>query len=1261
MILFKIILISLCVSIYQCRLPDKVYCVNQECSEPISKAKTVLVYNSGDADLISFPGNADAKIYQKSAGTNPDLWFAEINGVKGYVNSRFLREYKIYEKSPQFIVPVEVKTNHEVQPDKVQQAHEVFEGTTLFNSDASTALPQESTTFKPVETTTPALAEHQQDSEQNFHDNNSINVPNDESNNVLNQNVNNIPTHSSEVLPTNPDENINQSTEADSTLASITTENPVENVGSISSNEQLPNNAHQNPELPPTNPESLPIPPIVPSSSENSVQSNNVEIPDRVNYLQQNIQKPEAVDNNEVNTSVPSNYMNNVDNNAQQPIETSSETSMPPQNIYITPPPNDYTQTPQVPPSVPIEYKDNILNNMNYGDRNSMQNLNGIPNTNQMAAPPVQDTIPASFIDTQTVANMNENVPIDNIQTSTEGNYFPNTETTEASFIPTPAETNYNPISPETSYNPISAETSYNPISAETSYNPISPETTYTPVSTETSDIPTSTEANLILTSTESYLYPNVESASAETSEESITSNEEATIPENILVEQETTSTEVLEDVTQSTIDSYESTTMGSLVEDVYSTMDTPVSENDNEDGIFSNMYSTLADLWPSSTEAPPPETIFNPEYMSDNEPKDAESAESFSFMAYIMTAYKSVMGSREESRALFATPGETCYKDEYCDGESTENKNRLLTFLVTTAVSVLLFTLGYYYIDNRRQDSRLIGTINSLQRDLLFSTKECEILKEELTSTKSKLAGIEDSSFGMDDMVQSLKEEINELKAQNDRLRNSLDDNEKLLRVSENTASELQNTLSEVENTLSELLAERANTEEHIAELNGKLQAFEEELISVSRDRDNFQLKYVSAESALEETKKQKKILEDLNQKISEANNTVELQKHEIVALKDVIKELKSGAPSDVDVNSLIDHTEIKAKLSKATEEKDTYMTKYELEHKERVRLTEELSVTQESLQTTTQQATEALTRLEVLGKYFQERESELMKELSAKESLWLSKQGESASTVEKMEVLQQEAQRYKEKCDALTLELAEQESSRRTAISEIESRAHTAWLEARQAKREADAARDEAATLRRKLASMCQADGAVSPHRQVGSPLEVGEGVLPPPMLPLSFLPPPMLPPLPRPPPLGRLPSPHPPRFNERRYSPDSRYSPLSQYSPEVPNYPPMPGYPPGPRYSPESRYSPEPDYSQMRQPTSPRRERYSPRSRRPRSRSRERYSEGRGSRARPADTETEYNSDSPSRRPRRRPRYIRASSGRSSISSCSSESEK
>lgn len=51
------------------------------------------------------------------------------------------------------------------------------------------------------------------------------------------------------------------------------------------------------------------------------------------------------------------------------------------------------------------------------------------------------------------------------------------------------------------------------------------------------------------------------------------------------------------------------------------------------------------------------------------------------------------------------------------------------------------------------------------------------------------------------------------------------------------------------------------------------------------------------------------------------------------------------------------------------------------QIEYKERERLAEELKSTRESMNTASQQATEAQTRLEVLGKYFQEREGELLK----------------------------------------------------------------------------------------------------------------------------------------------------------------------------------------------------------------------------------------------------------------------------------------
>lgn len=81
-----------------------------------------------------------------------------------------------------------------------------------------------------------------------------------------------------------------------------------------------------------------------------------------------------------------------------------------------------------------------------------------------------------------------------------------------------------------------------------------------------------------------------------------------------------------------------------------------------------------------------------------------------------------------------------------------------------------------------------------------------------------------------------------------------------------------------------------------HLTNIAGKIQAFEEELISVSRERDSYQLKYVSAETALEEHRKHKKQLDETKIDLTDANNTIDLQRHEIVALKVCLLDIYSN-----------------------------------------------------------------------------------------------------------------------------------------------------------------------------------------------------------------------------------------------------------------------------------------------------------------------------------------------------------------------------
>ncbi|XP_022814855.1 transport and Golgi organization protein 1-like isoform X1 [Spodoptera litura] len=1332
MIVLKLILFTLFISVSKCRIPDKVYCANKDCNGPISKVKTLLSYNSGDPDLISFRGNSEAIVYMKSAGTNPDLWFVEIGGKTGFVNNKFLREIKVLERNLQ-VVPYEADKQESVKPDKVQQPHEVIEGTTIYTTESAVNVAQQdiSTESPSNEELTPSLNSAEENAnededgedqdEENLEDENvsdtnkNLDNQNDESNS---NSLNTAPTN--EARTTTFNENVE--------LSSETTPESTEQTADNNSGQNEPEKEQDSAEVPKDVPsEALALPQLLATNSNSMLNSDSViEVPEKQDFLQNALKESEQKDSKDQNTS----SVNNKAENTSQ--ETLAETNVPNGNSLndvvenlngeiVDNSENEISENPTNEPEVPLVVEP-VVPSVNEPEVPPIAEP-VVPSVNEPVVPPVNEPVapvnePVAPVN-EPVAPVNEpvapiNEPVTPVNEPVEPvnepivppvneptvpptkepivppvnepivppvnepillpvhepvvpsvvnqinqvilPIYPNinagnqhSEVPQASVI----ESNEDTTPPEEQMIPASMD-------ASPTIKPVPAPSTETilPIFTDT-NIPTTTETIPPLFSQEQQTVPPADTIPPLMNMEAPPTTQFPTqdfppiftqtttptpnIPEESSNNIETPGSASQEDSSSSPYASVEDViaALPDSTEETSAPTEAPV-QDENTAGFFSNMYSSVADIWPSTTQAPEP--LYNTEYPT-YESEKADGNEGFSFVKYFMSTYYSIMGTSEETKALFASVGQTCFSDEYCDGTSNDGSNRLLTFLLTTASSVLLFTLGYYYIDNRRQDGRLIGTINSLQRDLLFTTKECEILKEELTSTKNKLAGIEDSSFGMDDMVQSLKEEINELKATNERLRNSLDDNEKLLRVSENTAGELQNTLSEVENTLSELLAERANSEEQIVELNAKIQAFEEELISVSRERDNFQLKYVSAESALDEFKKQKKQHEVVSQNLAETKNKMELQEHEIKALKDAIKDLSNGMPANVDATTFIDHTEIKAKLAKALEEKNSFETRFEVEHQERTRLAEELKTTKESLASTSQNATEALTRLEVLGKYFQEREGELLKELSAKESLYLSKQGESASTVEKIELLQQEVQRYKEKCDALTLELAEQESSRRSALSEVETRAHTAWLEARQAKRELDAARDEAAALRRKLAALGTADGAVSPHHKISSPLEPGEAVLPPPLPPM-FLPPPLLPPLPRPPPLGRLPSPHPPRYGDRRYSPDSRYSPESRYSPDSRYSPETVRYSPDSRYSPRSRRSP-----------------YSPRSRR-RSRSRERY-EDRAPRSRngpapPLDTETEYNSDSPTRLPRRRGRYSRHS-GPSSGSGCSSESDK
>lgn len=84
-----------------------------------------------------------------------------------------------------------------------------------------------------------------------------------------------------------------------------------------------------------------------------------------------------------------------------------------------------------------------------------------------------------------------------------------------------------------------------------------------------------------------------------------------------------------------------------------------------------------------------------------------------------------------------------------------------MIVWLVITGITLLIFILGHRCIGKNSKEGALISKLNVLERKLMTSCKECDILKLDLLDTRGKLSSIEDNSFGSNEMVIALKQEL--------------------------------------------------------------------------------------------------------------------------------------------------------------------------------------------------------------------------------------------------------------------------------------------------------------------------------------------------------------------------------------------------------------------------------------------------------------------------------------------------------------------
>ncbi|KRT83892.1 hypothetical protein AMK59_4881 [Oryctes borbonicus] len=593
-----------------------------------------------------------------------------------------------------------------------------------------------------------------------------------------------------------------------------------------------------------------------------------------------------------------------------------------------------------------------------------------------------------------------------------------------------------------------------------------------------------------------------------------------------------------------------------------------------------------------------------------------------------------------------------------------------LLTFLGVTGFSVVLFLLGFITIDRNRKESGLIAKINTLEKALLVASKENSLLSDikENDAENSRISSEEYENLStihkeivsaknaLEEQVQSLEKELENstevglelnrmlsdiLSSQNgsDILIANVEQLQRQLKEQQGTINAISDTLNLKDTENHELQLELEIKNKKVTHLQTELDKMAMNLFKVEEDKEQMQAKLegeiIELKDQLEKSKNsfnsaRTKLLEEVNTlkgKYSESQRSVEVKTNEYNILKDNFNQIKSIKNNSEALESLLNASAMKAELQQLQRDSQTLNDLLKQEQQAKFTLEKQMEIALHEAQNykvkyddSDKEKLEAQTKLEVLSNYFKEREAQLQKELSKHESMWIEKQGEATSTVERIKYMQEELQNYKSQNELLKQEIVSQEVELKSQISVLEKKAHESWVLARQAERRLEDAKQEAAQLRNRLTlkerSLIEeknqnrmqspleqnGDVAISPlHMPVETPASppllygardhlTTSPPLPnlPPFLPpppgVPFMPPPIpgvpgfMPPPPsmfpvdhRPPPLGRMSSPPPPMNS--RYSPDSRYSPYDRNSPSPPyddeygsSSPPMPrGYSP------------------------------------------------------------------------------------------------
>ncbi|OAD55515.1 Transport and Golgi organization protein 1 [Eufriesea mexicana] len=1123
-------LISQCSSV----LSDKRLCYDPDCSVPVSLARTTLTYTPNEAGLLSVNIGDEVTVYSKEAGKRNDLWGVEIKGKHGFISKTFLKEYKILQKDLKYEVPIDPLSGNNVQSNKKFQSKKNKNKSVFDNKDIKTTKIQDNHNkpfMKPyfmkeikeamvvpnkkaaVDEATVDKATHDklQNKEQA----------------VLTKVDHDFLTNSEEKLNLSNTSGIHSSSLNISTISNkedYTKENVKNNfITNVKDNKSLKVIDTINFQTPTDSKKTLNIETkeIVDLSEEHNVNSHETIIDSDIKSDMQNALSSDKIDTNNKKATekdikiVASNdagdvqNVKNFDETETKNIQTSedvtvgesNDTRLDKQNIESS----DKSEKKEIRSSQSVTL---ITTNDTKSDVESVASSDKIEVNNDK--PSEKNETNDTTLDKQNIESFDKS-ETKAIQSSQSVTLIMTNDTksdVESAVISDKIEVNNKPSESVTiDVTDIKSEEQ----NAESSNN------------FETKDIPL-LESIVVhkndiqhlenVTELEIVEYKLKEDEENENTEDSNKlGNDKYNSPLSFesIFQNEVSMTSPTENIETKNIQFFKNIAgqYGATESDPKSSSD--IEDTMNQSNLDVHFDSNSGDI--SSETGAISENNFHKTSFSN------------------VCRADNIECSSEDIQNDFPH-----HEQNFQDDEVQTESNYWLTlmYLSVTATATLIFSLGYYCIENMRSDRQLIARINKLEKDLLISEAECSMVNENLKSTKRKLSCMEDESFGSDEMVLSLRADLEasqnakaELEDQVAMLEKDLEsateaglELEKMLREFLSSNNEVNPLAQSVEDLQTRLNVQQAANESLTNALNLKTQEneslsvelasikkkYEELEVELIRVTENLKLEINSKNSVEQMLTDKVQQLEMQIKEISTEKATLQKElKGKEVEVKDLVDIINRTNSNNLDLDKLYDVSHIKAEATTLLEERNELkirLAEVEGAHdllEEHVKVVkEEIATLSEQCKIAEKEKKDAETRLEVLTNFFEEKEAQRQKE----EAIWLQQQGEVVSTVERIQAMQNEIQNYKQQTEVLKREILDQEREYKNQISLFETKAHEQWVIARQVERRLEESKVEAGQLRNRLTLIEKNINDVDPEAKLHRLEANGETTTSPPL---------------------------------------------------------------------------------------------------------------------------------------------------------------